>query len=306
MKYLTTKDAEEWRSYINRLPEEVKDIHFYPEMMLPYEAIGLGTGLLAVEENCDGFLVQPLLHMIDNVTRHPYNFGGPISTPGFRSSVIIDCQCILNPFLAEKQNELLGCQATLDKYAVWVDLTKDLKLRPTTRHEIEKSPVYVDWFFPTEKNIEAFADMYRMAMARLGAAPHWHFPNKWFQKLFEVLLTDNSLGGDATLLLGYYDDKPVAGCVIIHRHGTAYYHFAAHNLALPIKGMNHKLLHEAILWAKEAGLKRFHIGGGLRNNDGLFKFKSGFSRARLPVYRFNSHGSGVKVCQDVSSSLKLA
>ena len=280
MRYLTTADHKEWRSYVERLPDDMRDVHFLPGMMAPYEATGLGAGGLWLEEQGPEYMIWPVLVRAGEPTRHPYNFGGPATTLDFLSTHTPDCECILNPFLAHLQTSVVGFNVKHDKDSVWCDLTQPDDFRQTTRHAVEKSKVTVDQVLPSSEAVKTFGLMYARAMDRLQAATHWRFGVPWFATLM------GAMNGHTALLLARDDaGNIVAGCILLYGYGTCYYHFAA-SVDKPPKGTNHKMVATAIEWARNAGCKRFHLGGGVKPNDGLFIFKSGFSDLRLPVYRY--------------------
>lgn len=283
VKILRTAQSAQWRSYLYRLPPGLQDIHFHPEMMMPYEKARLGEGMLAVVEQGNGFMIQPLLKMNDGIIRHPYNFGGPVALDGFEpTDAIFPSTFILNPFLHEHQNKLINQQAKHVKDTVWIDLTKPFDLRQTTRHMVEKADVAGVVVKPTLaliEEIETFCHMYNEYMASIGAAEYWRFPLVWFRVLLRALGNANS-----ALLFAKQGKEIVGGCLLIHDHETCYYHFGFSNREP--KGVAHRMVISAAEFARNEGYKRFHLGGGVEANDGLFMFKSGFSDLRLPIYKY--------------------
>ncbi len=283
VKLLSTAQSAQWWSYLHRLPPGLRDIHFYPEMMLPYEEAGLGRGSLAVVEQGSDFMIQPLLKMKDGVVRHPYNFGGPVATPGFEpTDAIFPSTFTLNPFLHEHQNKLINQQAKHVKDTVWIDLTQPFDLRQTTRHMVEKARdagVVILPIDPTPENIEIFSAMYDEYMASIMAAPHWLFPPLWFKVLLSQLGKSSS-----TLMFAKYEEELVGCCLLIHANEICYYHFAVSKREP--KGVAHRMVVQAVATARFKGFKRFHLGSGVKPNDGLFTFKAGFSDLRLPIFKY--------------------
>lgn len=283
VQFLTSDQSAQWRSYLSRLPPTVCDIHFHPEMMKPYEAADLGVGSLLVVERGKDFLIQPFLKAKNGVYRHPYNFGGPVATDKFGvTHVTFPSVCTLNPFLCGHQNQLLNGAAKYVKDSVWIDLTQPFNLRQTTRHTIEKANkagVTVEPVKATSENIALFFNLYSKHMEKVGAAPHWKFPEIWFVHLL------HNLGTMATLMFAKVKDTVIGACILIHEYGTCYYHFAAVSLKAPY-GTSHRMVTGAAEHARDNGNKRFHLGGGIQPKDGLFTFKSGFSDLRLPVYKY--------------------
>lgn len=286
VKILSTGDAVQWRSYLDRLPPELLDIHFYPEMMLPYEATNLGKGMLVVDEQGDDFLIHPYLEVNETHLRHPYNFGGPIATAGYNKEYVPFTSIFtLNPFFHERQNQLIGNTAQYVKDTVWLDLTKPFKIRQTTRHLIEKADaggVKVAPIFSTPENISLFYLLYTKHMEKVGAAQHWKFPQDWFSVLLHVIGINQAI-----LMFAKEADALVGACLLIFSNGTCYYHFAASSFRAP-RGTSHRMVMSAAEYARDNGFKKFHLGGGLKPNDGLFTFKAGFSDLRLPVLKYES------------------
>jgi lipid II:glycine glycyltransferase (peptidoglycan interpeptide bridge formation enzyme) len=185
--------------------------------------------------------------------------------------------CTLNPFLVEAQRSLVK-NATYRKDTVWVDLTQPVKLRQTTRHcvaKAEKAGAYLREA-RSYTEVSQFVDMYVATMQRNNAAPHWYFPVPWF------LAFIRALERNATFFLAY-TNKLEAGCILLHGFGTCYYHFAASTGSNP--NINHFMVAKTLEWARAQGYKRFHLGGGVQPEDGLYRFKAGFSALRAPVYQ---------------------
>lgn len=282
MRLLVTDDRDKWREQLAQMP--VHDVHCMPEMMLPYEATHRGRGMLLVDESDHGIAAMPLLRMTNGEIRHPFNFGGPVSTqdykyfPGVRGPLY----CTLNPFYSAQQIAMLGEGSSYVKDTIWVDLTQPTKLRATTRHCVERAAGEQVEFTEAEgqRNVEAFCNMYQATMKRNNAAPHWLFQTEWFTSFLR------NLSQNSKLFMVTHKGVPEAGCILLYGWGTCYYHFAASFNNHPKLGLNHFMVVKAMEWAKDKGCVRFHLGGGVEPNDGLFRFKAGFSDLRLPVYKF--------------------
>jgi Acetyltransferase (GNAT) domain len=286
VKLYLTNQREEWHNYVTQLPPHLRDVHFLPEMMVPYEETRMGRGMLLVDECGGEFLIQPLLRLTNGELRHPYNFGGPIATPDYKlhsPELRGPVFCTLNPFLAEAQLGLLKW-AMYRKDVVWVDLTRPVKLRQTTRHcvaKAEKAGAYLK-LVSTHEAVSLFIQMYHLTMKRNAAAPHWFFPLEWFLSFVRALAEN------ATLFLAYCNDELQAGCILLHGFGTCYYHFAASYGKDP--NINHFMVAKSLEWARTKGHSKFHLGGGVQPDDGLFRFKAGFSALRAPVYQCENRG----------------
>lgn len=275
-------DRALWGNYAARLPPDRLDVHFLPEMMAPYEACDMGKGSLMALEDDNGFIIQPLLKCRDGVTRHAYNFGGPVSNheKGLWGA---SYECTLNPFMYDHQAKLLGDRCEHVKDVVWVDLTQEPRFRSTTRHIVtkaERKMLRLQQVKPTLDEVCLFHSMYEDTMLRNQAASHWTLSSLWFYTLLEAM------GDKASLHFVFADNAPVGACILVHGYGTCYYHFAASWGKDPPFGANQFMVAAAINWAKANGYERFHLGGGVNGEDGLFMFKAGFSDLRAPLYRF--------------------
>jgi len=285
LKFLHSSQTAQWRSYLFRLPPGLLDIHFYPEMVMPYEKAGMGQGMLAVIDQGRDFLIQPFLQLNngDGNLRHPYNFGGPIATEEFElKKVNVNSISTFNPFLWVRQQQLVKHRAVHIKNVVWIDLTKPLDLRQTTRHSVEKaeaSGVTVELVEPTSENIEVFSRLYVEHMQAVDAAEHFRFPKVWFEAFF------SSLGKSmSSLLFAKHKDEVVGACILLHDDNTCYYHFAV-SKRTPV-GIAARMVVSAVGFAKEKNhCRRLHLGGGVEPTDGLYRFKAGFSDLRAPVFR---------------------
>lgn len=64
-----------------------------------------------------------------------------------------------------------------------------------------------------------------------------------------------------------------------------HYHLAGTHTEFRKYSPGNLLLYEAACWASEKGIKQFHLGGGIVENDSLFGFKKQFNKNdRLPFY----------------------
>ena len=163
-----------------------------------------------------------------------------------------------------------------------VDLTlSDLDLDRQTRmnhrvgirrlREMKFTTVMDDWSL-----YDRYFEIYQETMARLNAHSYYRFSRQYFSQL------KDALQGRLHLICVLAPDGSVAaaglftianGIVEYHLGGTA----EAHRSTAPSKLM----IHAARVWAKAAGGRTLHLGGGFgAQHDSLFHFKSGFSKLR--------------------------
>jgi len=193
----------------------------------------------------------------------------------------------LHPLLATPVAALDGAGVRVQHgNTVHVDLTLPeqvlhAQLRENHRRNIgrlhaQNFRVVVDeWAF-----FDRFMHIYWDNMHRLGADPYYLFPADYFRDLRQAL------GSRLHLLSVIAPDCSVtAAGLITETNGIAQYHLSGtaqeHQRRAPSKLM----LERAIIWAKMAGNRVLHLGGGVgAREDGLYKFKVGFSRLRSPFH----------------------
>lgn len=128
----------------------------------------------------------------------------------------------------------------------------------------------------------AFRRLYESAMRRREAAPRYFFADAYYQRLQEGLV-------DNLMLAEVYDH---AGCVVastlLMRHGTRlHYHLSGSAPEAGSLGATNYLLWVSAQWGCDNSLTEFHLGGGVTDQDSLFRFKRSFGGTLLD---FSTHG----------------
>jgi lipid II:glycine glycyltransferase (peptidoglycan interpeptide bridge formation enzyme) len=131
-----------------------------------------------------------------------------------------------------------------------------------------------------DESLSEFETLYNETMERNQADPlWWHFPSSYFKNYV------NCLGEEKILLFNaQYKGEIIASYLILHEFQTAYYHFGgSRELDFNLRA-NNLLIYEIALWAKKRGYRWFHLGGGIQPDDGVFRFKSGFSKSQALLF----------------------
>lgn len=175
----------------------------------------------------------------------------------------------------------MGTITTLNK-TVAIDLKLPIEIQRQKYRKSNKSEInqlrkkgYRVKKAETEKEINAFYDIYIETMIRVNAASFYfdYFNSEYFYKLLSL---DDA---KPTLLLALKDDEIIAGGVFIATKSFMQYHVAGtreeYIKATPMK----LIIDEARLLAVQMGLEYLHLGGGVNgsDSDSLFRFKAGFS-----------------------------
>ncbi|WP_405111330.1 GNAT family N-acetyltransferase [Micromonospora sp. NBC_01405] len=122
-----------------------------------------------------------------------------------------------------------------------------------------------------------FRRVYERTMRRIGSAERYLFPDGYYRLL--------SSGLDKDLLLASVrdpDGEVVAAALVLRHRDRAHYHLAGSEPAAARDGANNLLVWRILEWAAETGCARVHLGGGVRGDDGLLRFKTSFGGALVP------------------------
>jgi perosamine synthetase len=186
-----------------------------------------------------------------------------------------------------KNDELFREFVSLDarNETVFVDLTKDIgtlsaELNKKTRNSIkkaEKNNVKIE--ISSKKDyIKTFTKIYNNTMERNKASSKYFLPNKFFDK------TASELRDNLLLFVAKKDNKIISGALFMQKYGLMHYHFSGTDNDYSSLAPNDLILWKAIQWGKEHNCRKLHLGGGVSNDDSLFKFKAGFSKDRSRFY----------------------
>ena len=318
-------DAAWWQRSLGQLRQQ--DIYFSVEYARAYERSHGCEALLAAYTEENSLILMPFAlrdvrrlpffaraaidgPVYDITSLYP--FGGPIGCPGGkRASVELhrNFQRHLAEYCASRRivaqftafHPLLdnhqGPEATglvkieRRKEVVWVDLDKDeatLFREMSTGHRravsrARRVGVIIEHHRADEAGLAEFSALYREMTLRVGAGERWHFPDAYFEECASCLGPDR-----VSLCNAKQSGETIASALILHDKETAYYHLSSGSRegARHLRA-NHALIFELALWAKAKGCRRLLLGGGSEPEDGIFRFKAGFSKSRSWLYTSN-------------------
>ncbi len=177
----------------------------------------------------------------------------------------------------------------LDREIVYVDLTKteeqlwNSSLSYACRKNIKRANKEgVRVYRATEPaDVEKFYRIYVRTMDRRQALRRYHFPLSYFLELFQ------QMRGNAAFLLAEYKDQVVAATLYLHDDTDVYSYLGGADETFQHVRPTNAVIYEAMRWAQGLGKKRLILGGGYQPDDGIFRFKAGFSplRAKFYVYK---------------------
>jgi len=107
----------------------------------------------------------------------------------------------------------------------------------------------------------------------------------FFRSIFRHVLSKD-LG---FVVLGSYQEKPIAAAVFFHLGDKAIYKFGASETAFKRLCGNNLIMWEAIKWYSTKGFASLHFGRGSIANEGLrqFKLSFGMDEYKIDYFKYN-------------------
>lgn len=126
------------------------------------------------------------------------------------------------------------------------------------------------------EDYDDFLPIYRETMERDNAEKYYFFDESYFRS--QLALKEN-----ACIFYAIYEGRPIGGAIMYFNDRFMHYHLAGTLTEYRKYAPGNLLLYEAALWASQMGIKKLHLGGGMSDNDNLFRFKKKFNKnGRLP------------------------
>lgn len=122
----------------------------------------------------------------------------------------------------------------------------------------------------TGARLDEFLEIYYDTMDRTGAEGNFFFEKRFFETL-------NSMTNNYTYLHVLYEGKVISSELVLNGVENCYSFLGGTNRDFFHLRPNDFLKYEIIKWAKEKGLKRFILGGGYGDDDGIFRYKKSFA-----------------------------
>lgn len=125
------------------------------------------------------------------------------------------------------------------------------------------------------QNLDGFLDVYEGTMDRRNALDSYRFGRGFFEKLLR------EMPGSVCFFHASRDGRIVSSDMVLYGGDTAYLFLSGTDMAAIADMPNYLLKHTIHEWAAARGIKRFVMGGGYTKGDGVFYYKSRFSRNGL-------------------------
>jgi len=306
-KIFTLENSQEWNAYIDKLPTDQQNVLFTPGYYQLYENLGEGEARCFVYQEGDKFALYPFLVNSVNdlgyeLPNHYFDIQGAYGYNGIVTNEKEDgflgrfaetfCEyCASENIIAEfiRFNPLLE-NHLLTKYIepvfhldnAYIDLTSDIEsifadsYNRKVRAAIRKADNYdlkFEYHFGdqiSKNRLNDFIDVYHTTMNRNSAEDYYYFNHEFFEDIVK-LLGPNSMFSFAlrhdkvlSVELDLFDKETVIGFL----GGTL-------KEAYTFK-TNTFLRHKLVQVFKELKVKKFNLGGGISNDDSIFRYKKSF------------------------------
>lgn len=123
--------------------------------------------------------------------------------------------------------------------------------------------------------IDTFIPMYKATMDKNGAEDYYYFSEEFFHHL------QQNLKYNMCIFYACFEGEIVSMAMILFANQKIHYHLSASNPKYHKYSPSNLLLNEVANWGVENNFTKFHLGGGVSNEeDNLFYFKNSFTKGK--------------------------
>lgn len=162
------------------------------------------------------------------------------------------------------QNIVRTLDAPLEKIMMDFEYSVRKNIKRSLENDLEIA------FDTSGQTLPDFLKIYYLTMDRNKANQSFYFKQEFFETL-------NSLENHLVYFFVKYKGIIVSTELILFGSENCYSFLGGTDEAYYNLHPNHLLKYEIIKWAKEQGLKRYILGGGYGENDGIFSYKKAFA-----------------------------
>ncbi len=226
----------------------------------------------------------------------PYGYGGPLTEGGITVSWVIDfieeltywCKDhrIVSQFF--RFHPLMQNQKILEKVSDIVYLKKTVymdtynkdtifeNMTPNNRNMVRKAlKNEIEIIIDHGERVEEFIKIYEATMKNNGAEDYYYFENQYFDYLIQQMQPYQ------VFFYAWYQGMPISASIFFYNEKYMHYHLSGTLPEYRKLAAANLLLSKAADWAAERGIKKFHLGGGVAEEDSLLSFKKHFNRKGL-------------------------
>jgi len=309
-KELNLSNKSEWNDIISMLPDIEQDVHLLPEYYQQNQVLGVGEATCFLYEKEGNIAIYPFLKNSINdlnlvsLGKSYFDIQGPSgyngvatnsNTPDFIQdfSQAFTEYCLKNNIIAEfvrfnpilgnhkisgyikpvKTNKNIVVDLSLSEEDIW-SLSFEHSVKKNVK-KAQRNGLLVKCFQGSEipdNWIDTFHSIYIDTMKRQFADTTYFFSIDYFRS-FKNTMPDN------TLFFFTVKDEKAVSCELVTFNKKVAYSFLGGTLSeYFLLRPNDILKYEAILQLKKKGLNFYCLGGGKEIDDGILKYKKGFSK----------------------------
>lgn len=289
--------TDDWTRFIKKFPH--LDVYYSKEYVQLFADVEEGLPEAVYYEQTNGKIFYPYIKRkiplkdgyFDIVT--PYGYGGPVidGDPSLIKQFYrhFKKDCLNNKIITEtvrlhpllKNAEYMKDVMPVDyiRKTTAVDLMLPLEeikrnYSSSNKRNIKKATKKgIKIVVSNNRNdIDIFRDLYYETMDRNSASSYYYFDQSFFNRQMEDTTLCSSY-----LLLAKYHDEMIGGIILLIGKEYAHYHLGASKTEYLSLRPNNLLFDAMIEFSHSFGRKALHLGGGYKEHDGLFKFKTSFT-----------------------------
>lgn len=309
MEIIGVQEKERWNQIIKSFPEW--DIYYLNEYASSLQIHGDGTPLLIYFQKGAGRICyvmmqediadfSPLAPYIEHGQyldwTTPYGYGGPLTEGeisdkwmeefGRELSEWCGKQRVVSQFFrfhpllqSQKVMEKI-CDVVYMKKTVYMDTTDSetifRNMTPNNRNMVRKARKNgIEIVMDRGERLQEFRQIYEATMRKNEAEAYYYFEEAYFQYLIQEFKEHT------IFFYALYQGMPISASIFFYNETKMHYHLSGTLPEYRKLAATNLLLSEAAEWAAERGITRFHLGGGVGNEDSLLSFKKHFNRNGL-------------------------
>ncbi|MEA4821527.1 MAG: peptidoglycan bridge formation glycyltransferase FemA/FemB family protein [Erysipelotrichales bacterium] len=306
---ITTK--QEWKNTIESFRNN--DIYYTYDYCKSFQLHGDGEPKLIYYTNNNFKLCLPI--MINDISSSlnfndlqpnsffdattPYGYGGPLIDGEilpheidqfykelFDFSImnkIISLFIRFHPLLANQSYVNSSVTIIHPKNTVFIDTTTESIILDNMTgkcrnmvNKAKKNNVIIE--YDHGENIDILKSIYNQTMDNHVADSYYYFKNEYYQYLID------NLKPNLIIFYAYLDSVPIGASMFLYNENFIHYHLSGTLYEYRNYASSNLILASAAQWASKKGIKKFHLGGGVQNEDNLFNFKKSFNKNGIIPY----------------------
>jgi CelD/BcsL family acetyltransferase involved in cellulose biosynthesis len=185
---------------------------------------------------------------------------------------------LLDPALVCYNRDIVWVDLSITPERLWAEHFEHACRKNIKRSEREGIRVFEA---DSADHIREFHRLYIDTMVRTNASSQYHFPLKYFLHFF------NEMRNQARFTMAERKGQIIGGILYTHDDDNIYSYLGGADAEFQQMRPSNAMVYDTIRWGAAHGKKRLVLGGGYRPDDGIFRFKSSFSKyvARFSTYR---------------------